>query len=47
MFKVGCSGFPVKRGTYDFAYMMFNNASMYVDVLHSKKLLEEEDGQRG
>jgi hypothetical protein len=47
MFKVGCSGFPVKRGTYDFAYMMFNNASMYVDVLHSKKLLEGEDGQRG
>ena len=28
MFKVGCSGFPVKRGTYDFAYRTFNNASV-------------------
>lgn len=47
MFRVGCSGFLVKRGTYDLAYMMFNNVSTYEDVLHSKKLLEEEDGQRG
>jgi hypothetical protein len=28
MIKVDCCGFPVKRGTYYLAYMMFNNVSM-------------------
>ena len=28
-------------------YLMFNNVSMYEDALHFKKLLEEENGQRG
>ena len=34
-------------GRYPQAYLMFNNVSMYEDALHFKKLLEEENGQRG
>jgi len=38
----------IKKGKgYSQAYLMFNNVSMYEDALHFKKLLEEENGQRG
>ena len=39
---------PCQKGErYPRTYLMFNNVSMYEDALHFKKLLEEENGQRG
>jgi uncharacterized protein YecE (DUF72 family) len=38
----------IRKGKrYAQAYLMFNNVSMVEDALHLKKLLEEENGQRG